>query len=143
MTPQLSETEQIALEAGTVGWEGQLFSGRPDWRVLLAQPAPALSAEEQAFLDGPVEDVCRMCNDWEISHERADLPPEVWEYLKKQRFFGMIVPKSYGGLGFSAYAHHRVVQKTASVSAVLSTTVSVPNSLGPAELLLHYGTEAQ
>jgi len=143
MLPQLSETEQVALEAGTVGFEGELFSGRPDWQKLLRQPAPALNAEEQAFLDGPVEEACRMTNDWEISHERADLPPELWDFLKRNRFFGMIVPKSYGGLGFSAYAHHAVVQKCASVSPTLSSTVCVPNSLGPAELLLHYGTDAQ
>jgi acyl-CoA dehydrogenase len=143
MTPQLSETEQVALEAGTVGWEGQLFSGRPDWKLLLGQPAPVLSAEERAFVDGPLEEVCRMTNDWETTHERADLAPEIWEFLKKQRFFGVIVPKAYGGLGFSAFAHHRIVMKAASVSATLSTSISVPNSLGPAELLLHYGTEEQ
>ncbi len=143
MTPQLSETEQVALEAGTVGWEGELFSGRPLWRKLLAQPAPALSAEEQAFLDGPCEEVCAMTNDWEVSHERADLSPETWEFLKRHRFFGMIIPKQYGGLQFSAYAHHRVLAKAASVSGTLASTISVPNSLGPAELLLHYGTDEQ
>ena len=143
MTPQLSETEQVALEAGTVGWEGELFGGRPAWSKLLAVPAPKLSAEEQAFLDGPCEEVCAMVDDWEVSHERADLSPETWEYLKKHRFFGMIIPKQYGGLAFSAYAHHRVLIKASSVSGTLGSTIAVPNSLGPAELLLHYGTEEQ
>ncbi len=143
MTPQLSDTEKTALEAGTVGWEGQLFSGAPDWNVLIKRPAPALSADEQAFLDGPVEEVCAMVNDWEVTHDLADLPSAVWEHLKKHRFFGMIIPREYGGLGFSAYAHHRVLVKVASVSGTLSSTIAVPNSLGPAELLLHYGTEEQ
>ena len=143
ITPQLSETEKVALEAGTVGWEGELFRGRPDWSVLAAQPAPKLSAEEQAFLDGPCEELCRLHNEWDCTHVRADLSPEVWEFAKKHRFFGMIIPKQYGGLGFSALAHSAVVAKCASLSATLSTTVSVPNSLGPAELLLHYGTEEQ
>jgi acyl-CoA dehydrogenase len=141
--PPLSETEKTALEAGTVGFEGELFSGMPKWNELLSQPKPELTAEEQAFLDGPVEQVCAMVNDWEVTHVRADLPPEVWEFLKKHKFFGMIIPKEFGGLGFSALAHHRVIQKLASVSATLSSTVGVPNSLGPAELLLHYGTREQ
>ena len=141
--PPLSETERVALEAGTVGWEGELFSGKPDWDVLFNQPKPELSADEQAFLDGPVEQLCRMVNDWEITHVHADLTPEIWEFLKKNRFFGMIVPKEYGGLGFSALANHRVIQKLASVSTVVSSTVGVPNSLGPAELLMHYGTQEQ
>ena len=141
--PPLSPTEKIALEAGTVGFEGELFSGMPKWEMLLSQPKPVLTAEEQAFLDGPCEEVCRMTNDWEVTHVRADLPPEVWEYLKRNKFFGMIIGKQYGGLGFSAYAHSRVIQKLASVSATLSSTVGVPNSLGPGELLAHYGTEEQ
>ncbi|MGY0620322.1 acyl-CoA dehydrogenase [Lysobacter sp. A378] len=141
--PPLSETERVALEAGTVGFEGELFSGKPDWRVLLDQPAPRLSAEEQAFLDGPCEQLCAMTNDWDITHVRADLPPEMWEFIKTNKFFGMIVPKEYGGLGFSALANHKVIQKLASISAVVSSTVGVPNSLGPAELLMHYGTEEQ
>ena len=141
--PSLSETEKVALEAGTVGFEGELFSGAPKWKQLLAQPAPTLRPEEQAFIDGPCETVCRMTNDWDVTHDRADLSPEVWEYLKKNKFFGMIIPKEYGGLGFSAYAHHRVIQKLASISSTLSSTVGVPNSLGPAELLLHYGTDEQ
>lgn len=143
MLPALSDTERTALEAGTVGFEGELFSGKPRWKTLLAQPKPQLSAEERAFLDGPVEEVCKMADDWRISHELADLPPEIWDYLKRHKFFGMIIPRRYGGLEFSALAHSRVLQKLASVSATLCSTVTVPNSLGPAELLLHYGTEEQ
>jgi acyl-CoA dehydrogenase len=141
--PPLSDTERTALEAGTVGFEGELFSGKPDWDQLLAQPKPELTADEQAFLDGPVEELCRMTNDWEITHVHADLPADMWEFIKKNRFFGMIVPKEFGGLGFSALANHKVIQKLASVSSVVSSTVGVPNSLGPAELLLHYGTQEQ
>src|SRR5688572_13255885 len=135
--PPLSETERTALEAGTVGFEGELFSGKPDWNVLLNQAKPTLSADEQAFLDGPTEELCRMINDWEITHVHADLTPPVWEFIKKNKFFGMIVPKEYGGLGFSALGNHKVIQKLASISSVVSSTVGVPNSLGPAELLLH------
>ncbi|WP_440223910.1 acyl-CoA dehydrogenase [Dokdonella sp. MW10] len=143
ITPQLSPTEQIALEAGTVGFEGQLFSGKPAWKELHAQPRPQLSIEEQAFLDNEVEGLCSRIDEWQITHELADLPPEMWEYLKANRFFGMIIPKQYGGLGFSALAHSAVLQKIASMSATVSSTVAVPNSLGPAELLLHYGTDDQ
>ncbi|HEY6545207.1 MAG TPA: acyl-CoA dehydrogenase [Dokdonella sp.] len=141
--PQLSATEQVALDAGTVGFEGELFSGKPDWSKLLAQPKPELSVEEQAFLDGPVEELCAMANDWQITHELADLPPEIWDYLKKHRFFGMIIPKKYGGLEFSALAQAAVLQKLMGVSGSLAVTVGVPNSLGPGELLLHYGTDEQ
>jgi acyl-CoA dehydrogenase len=141
--PPLSATERTALEAGTVGFEGQLFSGKPEWKQLLEQPKPTLTAEEQAFLDGPVEELCRMTNDWEITHVHADLPPALWEYIKKNRFFGMIIPKEYGGLGFSALGNHKVIQKLASISSVVSSTVGVPNSLGPGELLMHYGTKEQ
>ncbi|MEO7149239.1 MAG: acyl-CoA dehydrogenase [Rhodanobacteraceae bacterium] len=141
--PKLSETEQTALDAGTVGFEGELFSGRPDWSQLLMQPKPQLSAQEQAFLDGPCEQLCRMIDDWQITHELADLPPEVWEFVKREKFFGMIIPKRYGGLEFSALAHSAVLQKLSSISSTLSSTVAVPNSLGPAELLLHYGNEEQ
>ncbi|GAB3378062.1 acyl-CoA dehydrogenase [Lysobacter fragariae] len=141
--PPLSETERVALEAGTVGWEGQLFSGKPDWQVLFDQPRPELRADEQAFIDGPVEELCRMTNDWEITHVNADLTPEIWDYIKRNKFFGMIVPKEYGGLGFTALGNHKVIQKLATVSTVLSSTVGVPNSLGPAELLMHYGTKEQ
>ena len=141
--PPLSQTERIALESGSVGFEGELFSGDPDWQQLLSQPKPELTAEEQAFLDGPVEQLCRMTNDWEITHVHADLPPELWDFIKVNRFFGMIIPKEYGGLGFSALAHHKVIQKIACISSVVSSTVGVPNSLGPGELLMHYGTTEQ
>lgn len=143
ITPKLSPTEQIALEAGTVGFEGQLFSGKPQWSELLAQPRPELSIEERAFLDGPVEQLCAQINDWQITHELADLPEEMWKFIKDNKFFGMIIPKQYGGLQFSALAHSAVLQKIASMSATVSSTVAVPNSLGPAELLLHYGSEEQ
>jgi acyl-CoA dehydrogenase len=141
--PKISETEQVALDAGTVGFEGELFSGKPDWSKLLSEPKPQLSAEEQAFLDGPCEELCRMVDDWHITHEIADLPPEIWDYLKRKGFFAMIIPKRYGGLEFSALAHSMVLQKLSSISATLSSLVAVPNSLGPAELLLRYGSEEQ
>jgi len=143
MLPTLSDTEQVALDAGTVGWEGELFTGNPDWDSLLDQQWPELTEAEQAFVDGPVEELCQMLNPWEISHELADLPPEVWAFLKEKRFFGMIIPVEYGGLGFSALAHRAVLQKISSVCAVTGSTVAVPNSLGPAELLVHYGTDEQ
>ena len=143
VTPKLSDTEQTALEAGTVGFEGELFSGKPAWHELLKQPKPELSVEEKAFLDGPVEQLCGMLDDWQITHELADLPPEVWDFVKKYKFFGMIIPKQYGGLGFSALAHSAVLQKLATMSATVASTVAVPNSLGPAELLLHYGSDEQ
>ena len=141
--PPLSQTERIALEAGSVGFEGELFSGAPDWQQLMSQPKPELTAEEQAFLDGPTEALCRMTDDWDITHVRADLPPEMWEFIKRNKFFGLNIPKEYGGLGFSALMNHKVIQKLASISSVVSSTVGVPNSLGPAELLMHYGTEEQ
>ncbi|MGH8117828.1 MAG: acyl-CoA dehydrogenase family protein, partial [Rhodanobacteraceae bacterium] len=141
--PQLSETEQVALDAGTVGFEGELFSGKPDWSQLLSEPRTQLTAEEQAFLDGPCEKLCAMIDDWHITHEIADLPPEVWEFIKREGFFGMIIPKRYGGKEYSATAHSDVLQKLASVTATLSSIVAVPNSLGPAELLLRYGNEEQ
>jgi len=143
MLPDISETEQVALDAGTVGWEGELFAGKPDWKILKEQPYLALTVEEQAFIDGPVDELCHMLNSWEITHNDADLNPETWEFLKRNRFFGMIIPKEYGGLGFSAMAHRAVLQKLSSVCAVAASTVAVPNSLGPGELLLHYGTEEQ
>jgi len=143
MLPSMSDTEREALEAGTVWWDGELFSGKPDWPKLLSAKAPRLSAEEQAFIDGPCEELCRMLDEWDITHRRADLPPHVWDFLKKKGFFAMIIPKKYGGLEFSAYAHSCVLVKLASRSATCSSTVAVPNSLGPAELLLHYGTEEQ
>ena len=143
MLPTLSDTEKVALEAGTVGWEGELFAGNPNWDLLLNQHWPELSEEEKAFIDGPVEELCRMLKPWEHSHELADLPPEVWTFLKENRFFGMIIPKKYGGLQFSALGHRAVLQKVSSVCAVAGSTVAVPNSLGPAELLVHYGTDEQ
>ena len=141
LLPSMSQTEKDALEAGTVWWDGELFTGGPDWEKLLSAAAPKLSAEEQAFLDGPCEELCRMIDDWEITHRRADLPPHIWDYLKTKGFFAMIIPKKYGGLEFSAYAHSCVLVKLASRSSTVSSTVAVPNSLGPAELLLHYGTD--
>jgi len=143
MIPPMSETENTALAAGTVGWEGELFAGKPDWKKLHDIPFLELSVEEQAFLDGPVEELCDMLNQWEITHRDADLNPQTWEFLKKNRFFGMIIPKSYGGLGFSALAHRAVLQKISSVCPVAGSHVAVPNSLGPGELLVHYGTEEQ
>ncbi|PSV17629.1 acyl-CoA dehydrogenase [Photobacterium leiognathi subsp. mandapamensis] len=141
--PEMSSTEKEAIDAGTVWWEADLFSGDPDWKKLHDIPAPTLSAEEQAFLDGPVNEVCRMVNDFQVTHELADLPPEVWQYLKDNKFFAMIIKKQYGGLEFSAYAQSLVLQKLTGVSGVLSSTVGVPNSLGPGELLQHYGTQEQ
>ncbi len=143
MLPSMSDTEREALEAGNVWWEGELFSGMPEWDRLMSYPAPKLSDEEQAFLDGPCEELCRMIDDWEICHEQADMPKEVWDYIIEQKFFAMIIPKRYGGLEFSAYANACVIMKLASRSATASSTIGVPNSLGPAELLLHYGTEEQ
>ncbi len=141
--PAMSQTEKEALDAGTVWWEAELFKGKPEWEKLHAIETPKLSAEEQAFLDGPVNTVCAMVNDFQVTHELADLPPEVWQYLKDNKFFAMIIKKKYGGLEFSAYAQSLVLQKLAGVSGVLSSTVGVPNSLGPGELLQHYGTEEQ
>ena len=141
--PPMSETERDAIEAGTVWWEAELFRGAPDWNRLLQYKAPELSDEEQAFIDGPVDRLCAMIDDWDITHNRMDLPEEVWAFLKKHGFFGMIIPKKYGGLEFSAFGHSAVVMKISGRSISAGVTVMVPNSLGPAELLLHYGTEAQ
>ena len=141
--PEMSHTEQEAIDAGTTWFEAELFRGTPDWKKLHNYPKPRLSPEEQAFLDGPVEVVCRMTDDWQTTHELADLSPEVWQYLKDNKFFAMIIKKQYGGLEFCAYAQSRVLQKLSSVSSVLSSTVGVPNSLGPGELLQHYGTKEQ
>ncbi|WP_252275550.1 acyl-CoA dehydrogenase [Pseudomonas subflava] len=140
--PPMSETERDAIEAGSVWWDGQLFSGRPDWDVLLNYPAVKLSDEERAFIDGPVEELCAMVSDWEIG-QQMDLPEHAWQHIKSNGFFGLIIPKEYGGKGFSAYAHSQVVMKLATRSGDLASTVMVPNSLGPAELLLHYGTDEQ
>jgi acyl-CoA dehydrogenase len=140
--PPMSDTERDAIEAGTVWWDGQLFSGRPDWDVLLDYPAAKLSDEERAFIDGPVEELCAMVSDWEIG-QQLDLPEKAWQHIKGNGFFGLIIPQEYGGKGFSAYAHSQVVMKLSTRSGDLASTVMVPNSLGPAELLLHYGTDEQ
>ena len=141
--PPMSRTEKEAIDAGTTWWEGDLFRGKPDWEKLHNYPQPKLTEEEQAFIDGPVEEACRLANDFQITHEMADLPPELWAYLKEHRFFAMIIKKEYGGLEFSAYAQSRVLQKLSGVSGILAITVGVPNSLGPGELLQHYGTDEQ
>lgn len=140
--PALSDTEQAALDAGTVWWDAELFSGDPNWTRLLATPAPKMTEEEQAFLDGPVEDLCAMLDSWQIENDR-DLPASVWTFLKEQRFFGMIIDKKYGGLGFSPFANSEIVMKIATRDPAAAVTVMVPNSLGPGELLQHYGTDAQ
>lgn len=141
--PPMSETERVAIEAGDVWWDAALFSGNPDWRELLATPPACLSDEEHAFLDGPVEELCRMIDDWRVRFELFDLPAEVWDFIKRNRFFGMIIPKEYGGLGFSAFAHSEVIRKLSTRSITAAVTVMVPNSLGPGELLHQFGTPEQ
>jgi acyl-CoA dehydrogenase len=141
--PSMSATEREALEAGTVWWDGELFSGRPRWRRLLRVKPPALKPQEQAFLDGPVEELCRMLDDWDICENHRKLPDPIWDFLREHGFFSMIIPEAYGGLGFTAQAHSAVVMKLSSRNLTTAITVMVPNSLGPAELLLHYGTEEQ
>ncbi len=141
--PEVSATEQAAINAGTVWWDSDLFSGHPDWNKLLAFPKCKLSKTEQAFLDNEVEQLCAMLDDWEITHKHADLSAETWKFIKDHGFFGMIIPKRYGGLEFSAQAHSAIVAKISSRSGTAAVSVMVPNSLGPAELLLHYGTREQ
>ncbi|ABE55048.1 acyl-CoA dehydrogenase-like protein [Shewanella denitrificans OS217] len=141
--PEMSSTEKEAIEAGTTWWEADLFAGNPNWSKLHNYPQARLTADEQAFLDGPVETVCAMLNQHQVSHQLADLPQDVWQYLKDNGFFAMIIKKKYGGLEYSAYAQSRVLQKLAGVSSELASTVGVPNSLGPGELLQHYGTTEQ
>jgi acyl-CoA dehydrogenase len=141
--PPMSQTEREAIEAGTVWWDGELFSGNPDWRKFLAFPSPKLSAEELSFLDDETEQLCAMANDWETTQIYQDLPPHVWQFIKDKGFLGMIIPKKYGGKEFSAYAHSQVVTKLATRCSAAAVTVMVPNSLGPAELLHRYGTEEQ
>lgn len=141
--PTMSQTEKEALEAGNTWWDAELFSGKPNWQLLMDLPAPSLTTEEQAFIDGPTETLCAMLNDWEITHQRYDLPAEVWAFIKQHKFCGMIIPKQYGGLAFSEYAHCQVVMKIASRSSTAAVSVMVPNSLGPAKLLLAYGTDQQ
>src|SRR6478752_6685395 len=141
--PSLSDTEREAIEAGDVWWDADLFAGNPDWTKFLAFAPARLSDEETAFLAGPVEELCAMLDDWKINWEWRDLPPEVWDYLKAQKFFAMIIPKAYGGLGFSAFAHSEVIRKLSSRSLCAAVTAMVPNSLGPGELLLQFGTKEQ
>ncbi|WP_172196768.1 MULTISPECIES: acyl-CoA dehydrogenase [unclassified Niveibacterium] len=141
--PAMSDTEKTALEAGTVWWDGELFAGRPNWKRLLEIPAAKLSAEEKAFVENETEELCRMVSDWDTTNLYNDLPPHVWQYIKDKGFLGMIIPKEYGGKGFSAIAHSEVVTKLATRSSASAVSVMVPNSLGPAELLLHYGTKEQ
>ncbi|MFT6106578.1 MAG: acyl-CoA dehydrogenase, partial [Rickettsiales bacterium] len=142
LLPKVSETEKTALKSGTVWVDGELFSGKPNFKTIFANPYPSLSNEEQSFMDNEVEEVCRMCIDDDVCKNK-DLSPETWQYLKDKKFFGMIIPKKYGGLGFSAFGHSSIIQKISSRSATLAITTMVPNSLGPAELLLEYGTKVQ
>jgi len=142
-TPKMSDSEKEALEAGSVWWDAELFSGRPNWKKWLSNSEPCLTDEERKFIDGPASELCAMIDDWKITDQDRDLSEETWEYIKNQGFFGFIIPKEYGGLGFSALAHSTIVMKIASRSVTAAVTVMVPNSLGPAELLLHYGTEEQ
>jgi acyl-CoA dehydrogenase len=140
--PRMSDTERIALEAGTVWWDADLFSGAPDWRKLLDfQPKP-LTDKERRFLDGPCQELCKMVDDWKV-HQEAGLSPEIFDFMKKQGFMGMIIPEEFGGLGFSAIANSSVVTKVSSRSVTAAVIIMVPNSLGPAELLRHYGTDEQ
>ncbi|MDA0742276.1 MAG: acyl-CoA dehydrogenase [Proteobacteria bacterium] len=141
--PRMSATEQAAIESGNVWWDAELFSGRPDWKRLLATPAPRLTDDEQAFLDVEAERLCDLSSDWDSTSVWQDLPPDAWTYAREKGFLGMIIPKAYGGLGFSAYAHSQVIQKLSTRCSAAAVSVMVPNSLGPAELLLHYGTEEQ
>ncbi len=141
--PAMSKTEQEALDAGSVWWDGELFSGRPNWRHLLQVPQCHLSQKEQDFIDNQVQTLCEMLNDWQTTHKDKDLSPEIWQYIKEQGFWSLIIPEEYGGLAFSAYAHSQIVLKIASRSVTAAVTVMVPNSLGPGKLLLHYGTKQQ
>ncbi len=141
--PKISRTEQEALDGGNVWWDAELFSGKPDWARLRDLSMSTLSTEEQAFIDGPAEQLCGMLDDWQITHELQDLPESVWDFIKEQRFFGMIIPTEYGGHGFSARAHSEVVMKVSGRSITAAVTIMVPNSLGPGELLIKYGTQEQ
>lgn len=141
--PALSQTESEALTAGEVWWEAELFSGNPDWSKLHQVKAPKLSDEEQAFFDGPCQELCGMIDDWTINQEAADLPADVWKFLREKKFFGMIIPKSHGGLGFSAFAHSEIIRFISTRSVATAVTVMVPNSLGPGELLHRFGTDDQ
>ncbi len=143
LMPTISQTEQEALEAGDVWWEAELFSGKPDFSFLQKLPKPTLTDEEQAFLDGPVEEFCMMLDDWQITHIDYDISPEAWQFAKDNGFFSLIIPKQYGGLDYSAYCHSQVVMKIGSRSGSAGVTVMVPNSLGPGKLLMTYGTQEQ
>ena len=143
LLPAMSDTEREALEAGDVWWDADLFTGNPDWSKLIANPPATLTQEETAFLDGTVDELCAMLEEWRIFWEWRDLPPQVWDFIKHKKFFGMIIPKEFGGLGFSPYAHSEVVRKLSSRSIVAAVTVMVPNSLGPGELLMRFGTRQQ
>jgi acyl-CoA dehydrogenase len=142
MLPAISETERVALEAGSIWVDGELFSGRPNFKKILSEPYPELTHEEKSFIEGPVRTLCNQVDDWSI-FQNKDLPPEVWKFLKDEKFFGLIIPKEYGGLGFSARLHSEVIAILASRSGPLAVSTMVPNSLGPAELLIHYGTKGQ
>jgi acyl-CoA dehydrogenase len=142
LIPNISKTELTVLKSGTVWVDGQLFSGKPNFKKIFAEKYPSLSKDEKSFIDNEVEELCRISDDEEI-YSKGDLPPKVWKYLKENRFFGMIIPKEYGGLEFSAFGHSSVIEKLSSRSAPLAITAMVPNSLGPAELLLNYGTKEQ
>lgn len=141
--PTISKTEEIVLEAGDMWWEKDLFRGKPDWQALHKIPLSVLTAEEQGFLDNQVDVLCSMLDDYKVLNKYHDLPPAVWDFIKQNKFFGIVIPKKQGGLGFSALAHSGIVLKIATRSVSAAVTVLVPNSLGPAELLLHYGTEDQ
>ncbi len=141
--PEMSSTEREALEAGDTWWEAELFRGRPDWNQLLDFKYTALTPQEQSFLDNECEALCKLCDDWKVEYEAKDLSPEVWAYIREHKFLAMLIKQEYGGLGFSANAQSAVVTKLATKSITLAVTVMVPNSLGPGELLMHYGTDAQ
>ncbi|NNC99735.1 MAG: acyl-CoA dehydrogenase [Gammaproteobacteria bacterium] len=141
--PPMNQTELEAIEAGDVWWEAELFQGDPEWEKMFAYPAPALNEAEQSFLDNETQTLCQLIDDWKIVHERGDLSPEAWAYIKEHKFLGMIIPEEYGGLGFSALAHSSVVTTLATRSSSAAVDVMVPNSLGPAELLMKYGTQEQ
>ncbi|MBV9575744.1 MAG: acyl-CoA dehydrogenase, partial [Gammaproteobacteria bacterium] len=141
--PTMSRTEREAISAGTITWEGDLFRGNPNWQKLLSFTPAKLTQEERDFLEGPVETLCQMIDDWDITHNRVDLPPEIWRFIKEHGFLGLIIPKQYGGKEFSAFAHSQILVKISGRSVAVVTSIAVPNSLGPAELLLHYGTDEQ
>ena len=141
--PSVSDTEREALEAGTVGWDAELFSGDPDWQKLREVTPQRLTKEEQEFLDGPTEELCRRIDDWKIRHEHKEIPADIWSFLGKHGFFGMLISKEHGGLGFSPQAQSLVIGKVSSRSPDAATIVMVPNSLGPGELIEKYGTDEQ